>query len=165
MVDFKKLPSAGTALAFIPGTGEDLCLGMENGSVAVLDRTLQVVTAFQHSRQPISSIKFSPNRKLLAVGSKDTNIYLYSVPAENGTPAYSRLGVCRGHAAPITHLDFSFDSRFIQSNDESYKLMFWNKWGDLQTHGMNGKITNQTKWATITCTLGWECAGMWAGRY
>ena len=65
MVDFKKLPSAGTALGFLPVTGDDLCRGMESGAVAVLDRKLNVVKAFQHSTEAITSIKYSPNKKQL----------------------------------------------------------------------------------------------------
>jgi len=161
MVDCLRLPSPGTALCFMPTTGEDLCLGMENGTVSILSRNLKVTAAFRHSSKAITTIKYSPDSKLVAVGSADSNIYIYSVlPASSSSAPYSRLGVCLGHTSPITHLDFSRDSKYICSNSSDHKIMYWNHWGDLITQGNLQRI-NKVKWATVTCTLGWECAGIW----
>ena len=78
LVDMRVLPAAGTALAFTSGKGEHLCLGMGTGGVAVFDMMLNVIHTFRHSSKAISCIKYSLDGKLLAVGSEDTNIYLYS---------------------------------------------------------------------------------------
>lgn len=101
LIDMRVLPSPGTALDFSPKDGHHLCLGMTSGAIAIFDMTLNVKHAFKHSNHPISAVKYSPSQHLLAVGSLDTNIYLYAADK-----SYSRLGVCRGHTAAITHLDF-----------------------------------------------------------
>jgi microtubule-associated protein-like 1/2 len=70
-----------------------------------------------------------------------------------------RVATCRGHASFISHLDWSTDSGFLQTNSGDYELMYWN--------ALTGKqITNvasmkETKWATQCCILGWSVQGIW----
>jgi len=136
LVDMRILPVSGTALGFSSGSGESLCLGMSTGGVAIFDMMLNVINTFQHSNKAITCVKYSPDGNLLAVGSEDTNIYLYSVDR-----GYSRTGVCRGNLGPVIHLDFSTNSRFLQSNDTDHNIMFWNQWGDsVEFGGSDAKI-------------------------
>ena len=133
LVDLRVLPTAGTALCFSPKTGDSLCLGLSSGGIAIFDMYLNVELAFQHCSKPITCAKYSPNGQLLAVGSEDTNIYLY-----DPTKGYSRMGVCRGHYAAVSHIDFSVNSKYVQSNDASYDVCFWDQWGDAVSESLTG---------------------------
>ena len=57
LVGMRVLPSAGTALGFMPREGESLCVGMDGGRVAVFDMDLKVDVAFQHCQRSITSVK------------------------------------------------------------------------------------------------------------
>ena len=100
----------------------------------------------------LSFCRYSPDCHILAVGSADTNIYLYAADRN-----YSRLGVCRGHSSPLKHLDFSRNSLFIQSNDEEYDVLFWNHWGE----AVSAEVYCSKSSAAPSCTLAWQCAGVW----
>ena len=62
--------------------------------------------------------RFSPDGKLLAVGSDDAcvDIYCTSDPSQGGLP---RCGYCRGIPSAVTSLDWSHDSRHLQVSDYS----------------------------------------------
>ncbi|CAM9731941.1 unnamed protein product [Chrysoparadoxa australica] len=103
----------------------------------------------------INVLRFSPDGSMLAVGSRDTHIYLYRM--EEGY--LQRHTTCRGHSTGVRHLDFSQDSAHLQSTDANRELLFW------YTH--SGKLASQssalcdTQWATWTCPLGWPVQGVW----
>ena len=59
----------------------------------VLDsQTREVYGVFQDGREPIQAVKFSPNGKLLALGSHDGIIYMYQV--SESTKKFTRMGRC-----------------------------------------------------------------------
>jgi microtubule-associated protein-like 6 len=82
-------------------------------------------------------------------------------------------GICTGHSSYITHLDFSRDSRWIQSTCGAYELLFWDvrspNPGRAYTSKKPKRIRQQTsasamrdiEWSTWTCTLGWPVQGIW----
>lgn len=55
-------------------------VGFKDGSVKYLDIDLKLKKTFKHAKEWISAIKFSPKGDVLAVGSHDNAIYLYSFP-------------------------------------------------------------------------------------
>lgn len=73
------------------------------------------------AKEWIGEVRFSPDGKTLAAGSHDNNVYLYSV-----YQTFKRRAKFGKHTSYITHLDFSADSRFLQSNCGSYELLFSN---------------------------------------
>lgn len=99
-------------------------------------------------------IRYAPNGSTLAVGSADCNIYLYSVDVANRK--YSRRAICSGHSSRVTHLDWSKDSAFLQSNSQDYELLFWQASGNI--YRFASKLRD-LPWATWTCTLGWPVQG------
>jgi WD40 repeat protein len=90
----------------------------EDGIVKILridscqksDFKLVQVSEIKEAKQWISVIKYSPDGATLAVGSRDNNIYLYSVPNQ-----YHRKAKFSKHTSGINQLDFSTCSKFIQS--------------------------------------------------
>ena len=82
--------------------------------------------------------------------SPPLKVYLYDVSGD-GT---SRLrGKCVKHNSYITHLDFSSDGKFIQSNCGGYELLFYSTKDGKQI--TSASSLRDTSWATQTCTLGW----------
>jgi microtubule-associated protein-like 6 len=63
-------------------------------------------------------MKFSGDGNTLAIGSRDTKIYLYD------TKNYGLRAKCEKHNSYITHFDFAMDSNFVQSNCGAYELLF-----------------------------------------
>jgi WD40 repeat protein len=61
--------------------------------------------------------------------------------------------VCRGHTSYITHLDFSHDSKVLQSNCGAYELLFWNVETGQQIKSATS--VRDVSWATWSCVLGW----------
>jgi echinoderm microtubule-associated protein-like 1/2 len=89
-------------------------------------------------------VKFSPNGQLLAIGSRDNNIYMYQVVDDYRR--YNRMGRCvvrfnlasfnkrakhifftvrfQGHSSFVTHMDWATDSTYLQTNSGDYELLY-----------------------------------------
>lgn len=113
------------------------------------------VQSYSNSQQWISDIKYS--EKHMAAGSYDGIIYLYGY--EETT--YQLITKLTGHSSFITHLDFSIDGKYIQSNSGAFELFFWNT--ETNTQILNPNLARDVQWATWTCTLGWAVQGIYSG--
>jgi WD40 repeat protein len=80
--------------------------------------TLEIIFEGRDSRQYISEMKFSGDGNTLAIGSRDTKIYLYD------TKNFGLRAKCEKHNSYITHFDFAMDSNFLQSNCGAFELLF-----------------------------------------
>eukprot|EP01032_Pedospumella_encystans_P008376 gene8376-9951_t len=156
-LNVRVMPEGSRALAYSPN-GEILCLGMMDGSMALMESqnpNLRVYATWRHSDVIITAVKFSPCGTYIAAGSGDMNIYIYK---SDNKKTYQRQAVCRGHAGSITHLDFSANSQYIQSNGLDYALMFW----DIEGNQVKKSVSlRDTTWATLTCPLSWPVQGIW----
>lgn len=111
------------------------------------------------SKQAISQLKFSPNGETLAVGSHDHCIYNYRMERKANTWSVRKIGVFNKHQSYITHLDFSLDGEFLQSNCGAYELLFSR--ADSGKHITSASSVKDVNWATWTCVLGWPVRGIW----
>jgi len=117
-------------------------------------------------RNEISVLKFSPNGRLLAIGSHGRGmISIYNVEAN-----FKYLGTCEGHSASILGMDWSEDGRILQSTDAAYEILFWDITGDDDDDSDDDDLPKQikspskicdTEWATYTCKVGWATQGIW----
>eukprot|EP00163_Fabomonas_tropica_P034258 TRINITY_DN93_c0_g1_i1.p1 TRINITY_DN93_c0_g1~~TRINITY_DN93_c0_g1_i1.p1 ORF type:complete len:2052 (-),score=797.91 TRINITY_DN93_c0_g1_i1:729-6884(-) len=138
--------------------GSEIAVGLHNGGVMIVDgSTLEQKELFRHRKEAIHAIKYSPDGLRLAVGSHDNFIDLYKVKAS--TKNYKRYGICRGHSSFITHLDFSENSRYLQTDSGDYEHLYW--------FSNNGKHLTKTsqmadvQFDTWTCVLGEPVTGIW----
>lgn len=138
--------------------GSVIALATTSGRWSVIDATTrQVYSMHADGNEAIDSIKFSPDGRFLAIGSHDNYIYVYQVDDEY--KKYNRIGRCMGHSSFITHLDWSEDSTYIQTNSGDYEILYWNAGVCRQVSNMS--IARDIKWASQTCTLGFSVLGIW----
>jgi echinoderm microtubule-associated protein-like 6 len=134
--------------------GTHIAVACYDGHVKILNHDLSVeITEVAPTNSWIECIAFSPDSKILAVGSHDGNIYLCD------TKTYSVRRICRGHSAFITNIDFSHDGKHLQSTSGAYELLFWNTSDGKQVKSISE--VRDVKWETWTCTLGWPVQGIW----
>ncbi|XP_059086390.1 echinoderm microtubule-associated protein-like 1 isoform X5 [Tigriopus californicus] len=138
--------------------GEIIVVGMTSGKWMVIDsQTREVYAINQDGSEPIQTVNFSPNDKLLALGSRDNLIYIYQVG--EGCRKFNRMGRCMGHSSYITHLDWSSDSSYLQSNSGDNELLFWN--ASICRQVSNASNLKDVSWATQTCILSFNTIGVW----
>lgn len=138
--------------------GQLAVIGTQTGRWLVLDLTTrEIITTHCDGNEQLECIQFSPNGNYLAVGSRDNSIYVYQV--SEGGNKYSRLGRCTGHSSFITHLDWSTCSQYIQSNSGDYEVLYWT--ASTCKQQTTPTTIRELEWATSTCTLSFNCAGIW----
>ena len=128
--------------------------------------------AIADSFQRIPMLSFSPDGRVLAVASADQCIYLYAADGDaygltrTGDLLSPRRGTrylakCSGHSSTVKHLDWSTDSRVLQSNDQSYELLYWQ--ADRLSPGLGMQVLHDqrdTQWATWSTINGFDVMGM-----
>ena len=82
--------------------------------------TLVEVTHIKDRKEVLHEMKYSPDGQYLAVGSNDNFVDVYAVKDH-----YRRICHCRGSSSFITHLDWSTDSRYIQTNSGAAERLFY----------------------------------------
>ena len=145
--------------------GELLLVGMggtpsgtrspKDGVFLILDAvTLQVKHEGRDSRHWLRCCKFSPDGLTFAIGSMDQKVYLYD------TETTHMRAKCLKHNSFITHLDFSSDSKYIQSDSRDYEHLYYNA-----ADGAHVRLPSQLKDADFhdwSCIYGWPTQGAWA---
>uniref|UniRef100_A0AAQ4QA20 EMAP like 4 n=1 Tax=Gasterosteus aculeatus aculeatus TaxID=481459 RepID=A0AAQ4QA20_GASAC len=154
----RTLEEHGHCADFHP-SGAVVAIGTHSGKWYVLDaETTDLVAIHTDGNEQLSLLRFSVDGGLLAVGSHDNFIYLYTV-SENGRK-YSRYGKCTGHSSYITHLDWSPDNNFIMSNSGDYEILYWDVPNGCKLI-RNRSECKDIDWATYTCVLGYHVFGVW----
>jgi len=129
--------------------------GKKDGTFIVFSSSdLSQVHEGRDSQECIMDIKFSPDNKMLAVGSYDTNIYMYNVK-----DGYSKRAVVKCAQSWITHFDFTVDSQYVQLSDGGDSLMFAECTNGVQIP--TPASLKDAQWATVTTPLGWAAQGFW----
>lgn len=147
--------SKGRALAVSPN-GNLLVVGALDGTIRVFDRKFELKSYFQHSKEWISDMKFSPDGKTLAIGSHDNAIYIYSIGEDDKLKMKFNKPLNK-HSSYITKLDFSEDGNHLHSTCGAYDLLFW----DLvkgRFMGRGATALKDEKWNTWTVPIGWQVA-------
>jgi len=144
--------------AYSPG-GEVIVAGCVDGSWKVIEvESREEVFAGKNGDEPIQCMEFSPDGSLLALGSRDNNVYVYS--CEDSFKSYSKKNECAGHSSFIRSLDFSEDGQYIETNSGDYENLFWN------LSETPASITDQSDlrdvtWKTRNCLLSFQNFGIW----
>lgn len=116
---------------------------------------------------PLIDVKFSPNSRMLAVGSHDNYIDIYTTsltyPTLQDPPTCNLQQVRRmkGHSSYLTHLDWSLDNTLIRSTCGAYELLYWTLPAGKMCTCSFDTIEADTVWYTSTCVLGFNVMGIW----
>lgn len=107
-------------------------------------------------RTGIQTIAYSPDGKLLAVGTHGSAIAILDVHAK-----YKLLSTINSHHSFLTHMDWSADSRVLRSNDGAYELLYH----ELLSPAKPTQITTpstlrDTVWASHHCVFTWTSVGV-----
>ena len=149
-------PGSQSARAIAISCNGDLAVCANDGAVHI--RNCQdpntVICEIQDSEEWIEVAEYSPDGNYLAVGSHDTNIYVYDVA--NG---HSLIGKCTKHGAALTCIDWSQDSSYIRSVCNAYELLFFTI-PDCNQDPSGASNTTSTVWASQHCKFGWCVDGV-----
>ncbi|XP_045150033.1 echinoderm microtubule-associated protein-like 6 [Echinops telfairi] len=138
------MEEAVRSVAFSPD-GAQLALGMKDGSFIVLRvRDMTEVVHIKDRKEVIHEMKFSPDGSYLAVGSNDGPVDVYAV-----SQRYKKIGECVQSLSFITHIDWSLDSRYLQTNDGAGERLFYKMPCRSKRRQLPGR--------DITCTLESTC--------
>ena len=156
-------------------TSSLIAIGTSNGSVTVfylsdiaknefkksncMKKLIEAATR-KDAKEGFNDIKFSPNNEYIAGASTDNNIYIYSCQwdADRKTCILRQKAVLRGHSSFVTHIDWSIDSKLLQSTCAAYELLCWDIEKGKLYSGLN---MHDIKWKTNTCILGFNVMGIW----
>ncbi|GMH75277.1 hypothetical protein TrLO_g13994 [Triparma laevis f. longispina] len=161
---YLKMDTGGRAIAY-DTTGDLLAVGLgkpgtkkagkKDGSFIIFDSTkLSQIHEGRDSNECIMDIKFSPDNKTLAVGSFDTNVYLY-----NAQDGYSKRAVIKCAGSWVTHIDFTVDSQYLQISDGAHSLVFAECTNGVQIP--TPASLKDATYSTVTTPLGWGVKGFW----
>jgi microtubule-associated protein-like 6 len=115
LVGIRVLDSSAQS-ADISDDGKLLAVGLDDGHFVVMDMcTLTIIDKERYRKERIQEIRYSPDGRYLAVGSAENVIDIHDT-----TRSYKRVGLCEGHSACISHIDWSSDSQMLQSNCNAY---------------------------------------------
>lgn len=78
------------------------------------------VVHIKDRKEAIHELKYSPDGAHLAVGSNDNSVDIYGV-----VQRYKKVGECIGSNSFITHMDWSTDSKYLQTNNGSGRRLFY----------------------------------------
>ena len=132
---------------------ERIAVATNAGPVQIRDMFGKVVCTLKEPNRWIECLEFSPDSSKLAVGSHDTNIYIYD--ATNWT----LLGKLDKNNASITHVDWTEDSKYIRCIDGAYEILFY----DIETMQQDGSGATATKdmdWHNHSLQMGWCVTGV-----
>lgn len=164
------------ALTFHP-FGAALAAGSSEGHLLILNsETGQIVNTLRVCGAPLSCVAFNPSGELIAAASHNGSIYLFRVSRDGFS--YKKANKIRG-SQPLTQLDWSSDSSYLQAVTADYDLSFCRYpcpgrsqslgglAGDVKTLAPEKSpiAMRDVKWATHNATVGFMVCGVWNNRF
>ena len=165
----ERLPSTGSAVSY-SADGNHLAVGLNNGELIVMQTTAgyrKVTTLIltdaetqakknnyksKAPRNAISALAYSPDGKSLAVGCAAGYVFIYNI--HEGV--YVCGSVCDSDGSSVKTIDWSVDSKALQSVDGMGRLIRWDSSGNRVDSASSVK---DVLWNTWTCTDGWPVQG------
>ena len=130
-----------------------IAIGLNNGNVQIRESITSIDKIIYTLKEPkdwIETMKYSPNGAYLAVGSHDTDIYIYRVNEDyKNTCTYTR------HYLYITSIDWSKDGKYIRGNCGGGEMHLYDaETGELDSIGT--AVKQGIQWATHQTKFDWH---------
>eukprot|EP00741_Cyanophora_paradoxa_P018363 tig00000204_g17730.t1 len=134
-----------------------LCMGLESGEIVILDAVTLAETVRVHiSEGPVTALSYSPDGRCLAAGGYHDGFHVLYI--HDVTRAYLRVGALKGHHAPVTEIDWSADSRYVQTNAPAAReLRFWD--ADAVKTVLPHELPRGLVWPSASCLLSAQVQG------
>ncbi|MEQ2189755.1 hypothetical protein GOODEAATRI_028553, partial [Goodea atripinnis] len=113
------------------------------------------VVHIKDRKEVIHELKFSPDSSFLAVGSNDGLVDIYAVAQR-----FKKVGECSRSTSFITHLDWSVDSRFLQTNDGTGERLFYRMPGQVR-YSSGAKFKKYTGHSAHVTNVRWSNDLQW----
>lgn len=191
-----ELEAMARSVAWSPD-GELLCVGLggrvgaggrlgrheRDGTFLVLRaRDLALMYEGSDSRAPVTVVAFSPTGEALAVGSRDSMVYVYAVrragmgpsggggtlrPDAEGAAVMARADtvdvelqcICEGSSSAISAVDWDVSGTVLQANNGSGELMFFNASNGEQIR--HASEARDLEWHSWSLPMGYATVGCW----
>ncbi|KAI4463398.1 wd-40 repeat protein [Holotrichia oblita] len=154
----KDIGEQAHSAAFSPD-GSVIAVGCLTGRWMIFDtQTREILCKFMDGEGVVQVIQYSPDGNMVAIGSRDSNIYIYQIT--DGGIRYSRIGRCSGHSSYITHIDWATDNQTIRSNSADNEVLYWNSVTCRPITQLNA--VRDLEWASNTCTISFNTIGIWS---
>ncbi|KAI8816386.1 WD40-repeat-containing domain protein [Fimicolochytrium jonesii] len=139
-------------------SARQIAVGSDQGTIFILTPTLtSTLFIITQRRDTIHAVSYSPDGRLFAAATQEAIIDVYSVAGADGS-GYQRVMCCRGHSNFVSALDWSVDSKRLQSNSGNSEIMFWT----MATHPPPPPTPfAEVDWASATCPLSWATKGVY----
>lgn len=141
---------AVNGLAFVPPTnptpGDFLLSGGRDGvtivwNISNTQRPVRLATLQNGATDKVYDVVVSPNGRIAAVASADTNIYLYDI-SNPGFPSERPIRVFQEHSNEVNAIAFSPDGTLMASGDDAGRIMVW----QVATGERLGTLTGHANW-------------------
>eukprot|EP00960_Hanusia_phi_P028776 747591-Hanusia_phi.AAC.13 len=138
-------------------SGESFAAGLSDGSAMLyfdFEEPNPSVTEVPCAFGPVRSLKFSPNKKMLAVGHEQGVVNVYEMYGRNCEHFFT----FKGHSASVTEIDWDHSSRYLRSTSIALELFFW----EVGSKSRVGKVVDikDINWNSYNCTIGWYSTGL-----
>ena len=151
-----KMAESQCSRAVATSASGHMAVAGNDGSVTIrlLQEQNNVLFELRDASEWIEAAEYSADGSKLAVGSHDTNIYIYDTKND-----YALLGKCTKHNATVTNIDWSLDGSYIRSVCNGYELLFFTM-PDCNQDGSGASNTKGMEWASHHCKFGWSVDGI-----
>jgi len=149
------------SISFSPD-GQKLFVGCVSGDIFVLNaKDLSVIKSIPYEKRSfiksnehgITVLKCSPDGTKFAAGNRDCLINIYS------TNNYNRIATLSGHSSTVVHMDWSDDSKYIQSDSSDCEILYWNAKDFVQVTKL--EEIKPVRWNSWSLILGWPVQSIW----
>ncbi|CAC5367562.1 EML1_2 [Mytilus coruscus] len=138
--------------------GRQIAVGTQTGNIEILNAHNGMhVASIDVSKYRIDCIAFSPDSAMIAVGSHDGLLHI--LDAQDGGQGYTPSRPLKGHPTFVTHIDWSGDSKYIQSTDGQYNMINWDVEKKLRIS--DPRVLRDADWHIYSCTTGYPVIGPW----
>ena len=143
------------AICFNPSS-EEIAFGTNNGEIHIRDFSDITTDKMMVSCTDkwIRCMSYSPDGKMLAVGTHDKLVFVYSLPD------YEVKAKITDHNSPVICIDWSSDSNYLRTLEEGFKLYFW-KTSSMSQDSNGAQNTKDVEWSTQSCKIGWSVQGIY----